>query len=62
MLAPRNFPPGILKLVEYDGNTAVKTIIELPSSTKNRLRIQQMRNDLLIANPKLNLQVRENNA
>lgn len=62
MLAPRNFPPGTLKLIEYDGNTPVKTITELPSSTKNRLRIQQMRNDLLMANPKLNLQIRENNS
>lgn len=62
MLAPRNFPPGVLKLVEYDGNTPVRTIAEFNTTTKNRLKIQQMRNDMLMVNPKLNLQIRENNA
>jgi hypothetical protein len=62
MIPPRNFPSGILKLVEYDGNNPVRTIAELSSSSKNRLKMQQMRNDLLMASPKLNLQIRENNA
>lgn len=62
MIPPRNFPQGVLKLIEFNGNTPVKTLVELPSSAKNRLRIQQMRNDFLMANPKLNLQIRENNA
>lgn len=62
MIPPRNFPEGVLKLIEYEGKTPVKTLVELPSSSKNRLRIQQMRNDLLMVNPTLNLQIRENNA
>lgn len=62
MIPPRNFPPGVLKLVEFEGKRVIKTVAELPSSPKNRIRMQQMRNDLLMANPKLNLQIRENNA
>lgn len=62
MIPPRSFPPGILKLVEYEGKNPVRTIAELNSTTRNRLKIQQMRNDMLMVNPKLNLQIRENNA
>lgn len=62
MIPPRNFPPGVLKLIEYKGSEAVSTIAELPTSAKNRLKIQAMRNDMLMVNPKLNLQIRENNA
>jgi hypothetical protein len=62
MIPPRNFPPGILKLVEMDGNRVVKVYAELSSSNSNRQRIQNMRNDLLMIHPKLNLQIRENNA
>lgn len=62
MIPPRNFPKGVLKLVEYNGNTPIRVLSELPSSSKNRLRMQQMRNDLLMANPKLDLHIRENNA
>lgn len=62
MIPPRNFPPGTLKLVEYRDGKPFKTHAELPSSTRNRTRIQQMRNDLLMVDSKMDLQIRENNA
>jgi len=62
MNPPRNFPHGTLKLVEMNDKEIVKTHAELTSSTKNRSRIQNMRNDLLMINPTLDLQIRENNA
>lgn len=62
MIPPRSFPPGNLKLVEVEGNTITKIHAELSNSNVNRHRIQNMRNDLLMINPKLNLQIRENNA
>ncbi len=62
MIPPRNFPPGILKLQEFDGKKLLRTVAELPATTKNRLRMQQMRNDMLMASPTLNLQIRENNS
>lgn len=62
MIPPRNFPPGVLKLVEFEDGKPVRVHAELPSSTKNRSRIQLMRNDLLMTNSKLDLQIRENNS
>lgn len=62
MIPPRNFPPGVVKLIEFEGNTPIRTVAELETTVRNRLRIQQMRNDMLMVNPKLNLQIRENNA
>lgn len=62
MMPPRNFPPGVLKLAEFEGTNLVRTVTEMPTTTRNRLRIQQMRNDMLMVNPKLNLQIIENNA
>ncbi len=62
MIPPRNFPPGVLKLVEMDGKRIVKVHAELSSSNSNRQRIQNMRNDLLMVHPTLNLQIQENNA
>jgi hypothetical protein len=62
MIPPRNFPPGTLKLVEIDGNHIVKTHAEWPSTSRYRSKLQNMRNDLLMMNPKLDLQIIENNA
>ena len=61
MIPPRMFPPGVLQLFEVlDGE---KTLIqELPTSSKNRDRINQMRNDMLMVNPTRNLVVSENNS
>lgn len=62
MQPPRNFPVGNLKLVEMDGSKVVKTHIELPINNGNRIRIQNMRLDMLMVNPKLNLLVVENSS
>ena len=62
MIPPRNFPPGLLQLVELNGKEIVKVHVEFPSTSRYREKIQNMRNDLLMMNPKLDLQIRENNA
>lgn len=62
MIPPRNFPPGVLKLVEFEGKDIVKVHAEYPSTSRYREKVQNMRNDLLMVNPKLDLQIRENNA
>lgn len=62
MIPPRNFPEGNLKLVEMDGRTQVKVHAEFPSTSRYREKIQNMRNDLLMINPKLDLRIIENNA
>jgi hypothetical protein len=61
MIPPRFVPPGVLQLFEIDG-TERKLIQELPTSSKNRDRINRIRNDLLMVNPTLNLTISENNA
>ena len=61
MIPPRNFPPGILQLFEVIGDE--KTLLhELPTSSKNRERINQIRNDMLMVDPTKNLVVSENNS
>lgn len=62
MIPPRLFPPGILKLVEMQEGKPFKVLAELPTTNRNRARLQQMRNDLLMTNPKLDLRLSENNA
>jgi hypothetical protein len=60
MIPPRIFPPGVLQLFEVDGQE--KTLLhELPTSSKNRERINQIRNDMLMVSPTRNLVVSENN-
>jgi hypothetical protein len=61
MIPPRFVPEGILQLIEIEGDE--KTLIqELPMSSKNRDRINKMRNDMLMVNPTRNLVVGENNS
>ena len=60
MIPPKSFPPGTLTLAEMDGKKIVAIHAKLTTSTRNRLRVQSMRNDLLMINPKLNLQILEN--
>ena len=62
MIPPRNFPPGLLKLVELNGKEIVRVHAEFPSTARYREKIQSLRNDMLMVNPKLDLQIRENNA
>jgi hypothetical protein len=60
MLPPRNFPEGFIELVEMDGKEITERHAKLPTNTRNRMKIQNMRNDLLMVNPRLNLQILEN--
>ena len=61
MIPPRFVPEGVLQLIEIEGDE--KTLLhELPMSSKNRDRINQMRTDMLMINPKRNLAVGENNS
>jgi hypothetical protein len=61
LIPPRFTPPGILQLYEVSGDE--KTLIcELPTSSKNRDRINQMRNDLLMVDSTKTLILSENNA
>jgi hypothetical protein len=61
MIPPRFVPPGILQLYEVVGDE--KTLLqELPMSSKNRDRMNKMRNDILMVNPSKTLVLSENNA
>ena len=61
MIPPRFVPPGILQLYEVvDGERVL--IQELPASSKNRDRINQMRNELLMLYPTNIYISSENNA
>jgi len=61
MIPPRFVPPGVLQLYEVSGNE--KTLLqELPTSSKNRDRINRIRLDLLMIDPTRNLVVSENNS
>ena len=61
MNPPRRFPEGVLQLyrVEDDKKYLVQ---ELRTSSKNRERIQQIRNDMLMLDSTLKLEVSENNS
>jgi hypothetical protein len=61
MIPPRFVPPGILQLYEVVGDEK-KLVEELPMSSKNRDRINKIRNDILMVNPTKTLVVSENNA
>ena len=61
MIPPRFVPPGVLQLYEVVGDDKI-LIQELPTSSRNRERINQMRNDMLMVDPTKNLQLSENNA
>jgi hypothetical protein len=57
---PRNFPEGVLQLYRVEDDKKY-LIQELKTSSKNRERIQQMRNDMLMLDSTLKLEVSENN-
>ncbi len=61
MIPPRFVPDGVLQLIEIDGDEKI-LLHELPMSSKNRDRINQMRTDMLMINSKRNLAVGENNS
>jgi hypothetical protein len=61
MIPPRSMPPGILQLYEVTENE--KTLLEeLPMSSRNRDRMNKMRNEILMVNPTKTLVISENNA
>ncbi len=61
MNPPRSFPEGVLQLYKVEDDKKY-LIQELKTSSKNRERIQQMRNDMLMVSPTKTLIVTENNA
>jgi hypothetical protein len=61
MIPPRFIPPGVLQLYEVVNGEKI-LVEELPSSSKNRDRINQLRNQLLMINPTKTLVLTENNA
>ena len=60
MIPPRFIPPGILQLYEVTDEGKV-LIQELPTSSKNRDRINRIRNDLLMVDSTKILVLTENN-
>ena len=62
MIPPRFTPPGILQLYRVDKDGTKELLQELPSSSKNRDRINRIRNDMLMVDSTLHLIVSENNA
>lgn len=62
MIPPRVIPPGTLQLYEVNADGERKLIQELPSSSKNRHKIHNIRNDMLMVNPTAQLIISENNA
>jgi len=61
MIPNRQFPAGVLQLIETIGEEKI-LIEELPTSSKNRDRINQLRNQMLMLSPKRVITVSENNA
>ena len=61
MIPPRFVPEGILQLIEIEGDEKI-LLHQLPMSSKNRDRINKMRNDMLLIDPTRNLAVGENNS
>ena len=61
MIPNRQFPPGVLQLLETVGNEKI-LLEELPTSSRNRDRMNQTRNQLLMLDPKRTITVSENNA
>jgi len=61
MIPPRFVPEGVLQLIEFQGDEKV-LIHELSLSSKNRDRINKMRNEMLMSDPTRNLAVGENNS
>ena len=61
VIPPRFVPAGILQLIEIQGDEKI-LLQELPMSSKNRDKINKIRNDMLMVDPTRNLAVGENNS
>ena len=62
MIPPRSIPPGVLQLYKMEKDGSKELLQELASSSKNRDRINRIRNDMLMVDSTLTLIVSENNA
>lgn len=61
MIPPRRFPEGVLKLIRSNPDGTQTVLEELRTSSKNRDRLNQMRNDLLMVDSTLKITLTENN-
>jgi len=61
MIPPRFSPPGVLQLFQVTGEEKI-LLHEFPTSSKNRDRINQIRNEMLMVDPQKVLVLSENNA
>jgi hypothetical protein len=59
VIPPRSFPSQTLRLLEFVGRNPVKIHAELPSSLANRMRLENMKLDMLLSNPKVDLTILE---
>ena len=62
MIPPRFIPPGILQLHQVEPSGERTLLQELPTSGKNRDKLNRMRNDFLMLDSTLNLVLSENNS
>ena len=62
MIPPRFIPPGILQLYQVEKDGTKELLQELPTSSKNRDRINRIRNDMLMVDSTLQLFISENNS
>ena len=62
MIPPRFIPPGILQLYQIEKDGTKELLQELTASSKNRERINRIRNDMLMVDSTLQLFVSENNS
>jgi hypothetical protein len=62
MIPPRIFPPGVLQLFETLPGGERVLLQELPTSSRNRERMQNIRHDMLLVHPTKQLIISENNA
>lgn len=61
MIPPRRFPEGVLKLICSNPDGTQTVLQELRTSSKNRDKINKIRNDLLMVDSTLKLTITENN-
>ena len=62
MIPPRTMPPGVLQLVQVAPDKTKQVLQELPTSSRNRDRINRARNDMLMLDSTLDLYITENHA
>lgn len=61
MIPPRRFPEGVLRLIQVNIDGSQTLLEQFKTSSKNRDKINQIRNDLLMVDSTLKLVIAENN-